>query len=69
MRQCEVLDAYVAAGCTKGAAARLNVSLPAVSDHMTRIKDLMHQQTRFQALLQWDRYRRGERDQRWGVAV
>jgi DNA-binding NarL/FixJ family response regulator len=68
-RQTQVMDAYIVGGCLKRAAHNLDLSLTSVSDHVTNSKKKMGMATPFHALLQWDRYRRGDKDSKYGVMV
>jgi FixJ family two-component response regulator len=68
-RQCEVLDAYVAGGCAKRAAQILGISDASVTEQMTSVRHKMNVLTVALALIQWDRYRRGDSSHSWGVVV
>lgn len=63
------MDAWIETGCLKRAADRLGVSRKTVSAQTCKARAKMQCRTLMLALVQWDRYRRGDRDCKWGVIV
>lgn len=58
-RQCDTLDALIETGCDKRAADMLGVSVKRVSQHLINARARMRGLNRMQAILEWDRYTRG----------
>jgi DNA-binding NarL/FixJ family response regulator len=68
-QQAAALAAYIETGCHKRTADRLGICKQTLSVHLSRAREKMQARTVLMALVQWDRYQRGDRDSKWGVAV
>jgi DNA-binding NarL/FixJ family response regulator len=60
-RQCAVLRALTEVGTVNGAAARLGLSSYTAEDHLRLAKRAMGVDNTIRAVLEWDRYIRGDR--------